>query len=132
MKDYTENVKESIGRLETSWNHKNGYLWVSAFTDSCDYIDIFGHYHKDWSRASNQHLHERVWATAYAKSHMSLKFLSLDFPSEKICVVVLACHLEYEVNGLLKNNETVITCILEHIGVEWLIRNFQNTAFRPY
>ncbi len=132
MRDNIGNVKDSIGRLEIAWNHKNGYLWSSAFTDSCDYVDIFGHYHKDWTRQANQHLHERVWASAYSKSHMTLRIQSLDFPSDKLAVVVLDCHLEYEVKGEPRTNNTVITCILLHVGVEWLIRNFQNTAFRPY
>ena len=132
MKDPVESVKETIARLETAWNHRNGYLWSSAFTEPCDYIDVFGHFHQDWSREANAYLHTRVWAGVYAKSHMGLKIRKINFPSDHLCICVLDCHLEYEINALHKTNDTIISCTLAKHGPEWQIRHFQNTAFRPY
>lgn len=132
MKHLVDQVKETIARLETGWNHKNAYLWASAFAETCDYIDVFGHFHKDWTREKNAALHLRVWETVYAKSHMSLTLDKVDFPGDHLCVIVIKCHLAYEINGEAKTNNTVITCVLVRQGIEWFIRNFQNTAFRPY
>jgi uncharacterized protein (TIGR02246 family) len=130
MKDHVEQVKETILRLETAWNHKNAYLWASAFTESCDYIDVFGHFHHEWSHDGNAQLHDRVWKTVYAKSHMQFRVVKIDFPYDHLCILVLGCHLEYEFNSMQKVSNTVITAILTKQGPEWKIRNFQNTSVR--
>jgi uncharacterized protein (TIGR02246 family) len=132
VKGQVEQIKETIQRLETGWNHKNAYLWSSGFAETCDYIDVFGHFHKNWTREANADLHLKVWKSVYAKSHMRLLLEKIDFPTDHICIVIVKCELNYEINEESRTNQTVITCVLMRHGLEWFIRNFQNTAFRPY
>jgi uncharacterized protein (TIGR02246 family) len=131
-KDHVEHARETVHRLQVAWNNKNAYLWSTAFLDPCDYIDVFGHFHKNWSRDANASLHQKVWAGVYAISHMTLSIEKIDFLSDRHCVMVLGCHLQYQINGNDKTNDTIITIMMVRAGMEWLIRNFQNTAFRPY
>jgi hypothetical protein len=63
---------------------------------------------------------------------MDLKVEKIDFPTDHLCVCIVRCQLTYTVGNEERVNNTVITCLLEKHGVEWQIRNFQNTSFRPY
>ncbi len=128
--DKVELVKATIARLETSWNHKNTYLWASAFTEPCQYIDAFGNYHRNWTHERNAKLHGQVWNSAYARSHARFLIESIDFISDHNCVVIIHCTIQYIHQEEERLLDTFITVVLEHVDQEWLIRNFQNTPVR--
>lgn len=123
-------VKASIARLETGWNHKNGYLWASAFTDPCQYIDAFGQFHHNWTHEQNAVLHNKAWATAFLESYARFLVSSLEFIDDKHCMVILHCTVSNRVDDQDKTTETHIMALLSHFGQEWLIRYFQNTPVR--
>jgi uncharacterized protein (TIGR02246 family) len=128
--DKVEMVKLSVGRLEQAWNSKNTYLWASAFTEPCQYIDALGTFHRDWSHNANAQLHEKVWHGPYQRSHARFLIESLEFVGDHACMVILHAEIHYhtdEKEGVL---ETYITLMAEQHGQEWLIRYFQNTPIR--
>jgi len=128
--DRVELVKLCIGRLETAWNHKNAVLWASAFTEPCQYIDAFGTFHPNWTRAENAALHERSWSTAFQKSHAQFAVVSIEFTGDHTCISVLRGMVHQVLAEEERVVETHITAVLIHDGQEWLIRNFQNTIQR--
>jgi|GEM_PF-4918643 len=130
--DKVEQVKACIARLETSWNHHNPYLWASAFTEPCHYIDGAGNYHRDWTNAQNARQHEQVWATAFLNSRAQFLVESLEFIDDQNCMVILHCTIVHTVAHQERSMETFISTLLQHQGQEWLILYFQNTLHRGH
>lgn len=128
--DKIEQVKECIARLETGWNHKNAYLWASAFTEPCEYIDGFGHYHRRWTHDQNAALHEKGWNTVYMNSHAKFSLEGIEFYNEHLAVLIINCEINYELRGEEKQASYRITSIMEKQGPEWFIRHYQNTPVR--
>lgn len=126
-----ELVKATIARLENGWNHRNAYLWASAFTNPCQYIDAAGHYHRNWTAEQNARLHEQVWSTAYANSHARFLLESIEFMDDHHCIVILLCTITYEAEGKEHALQTYVTATLVHLGQDWSIWYFQNTPVRP-
>ncbi|MCC6601316.1 MAG: hypothetical protein IT223_11680 [Crocinitomicaceae bacterium] len=128
--DKIEQVKECISRLETGWNHKNTFLWVSAFTDPCEYVDGFGRYHSRFTHEQNARLNERAWNSVYANSRALLSFDSIEFYHEHLAVLIVRCMIDYEIQSTMKEGNFRITAIIEKHGQEWFIRHYHNTPVR--
>ena len=128
MQERVEKVKEAIARLQLAWNDKNAYLWASAFTDSCDYINGSGHAFFSWSQEKNALHHERNWNSSYRNSHTTFELEKLDFPTDHLCIAIIKSKFTLHTPEGAVEHLYLITAVLEKQGIEWLIRNFQNTA----
>lgn len=130
MHDRVNKVKETIAKLELAWNDRNAYLWSSAFTEKCDYINGNGHFFEDWSREKNAVSHSNVWHSQYKESHARFEIEKIDFPTDFLCVAIIKSYFRVSLSSDSKEIEYIITAILEKHSLEWQIRNFQNTAVK--
>jgi uncharacterized protein (TIGR02246 family) len=130
MHERVEKVKEAIAKLELAWNDRNAYLWSSAFTEKCDYINGNGHFFEAWSREKNAVSHSNGWHSVYSDSHARFEIEKIDFPTDFISIAIVRSYFRVSNSPESKETEYIITVILEKHGLDWLIRNFQNTAVK--
>jgi uncharacterized protein (TIGR02246 family) len=128
--DPVEHIKICIARLEQAWNSKNAYLWASAFSDPCEYIDAIGIHHKQWPAEKNARLHDSTWKTIYEKSHARFFLENIELLNDHYAMVIMKAEVHYQYKGEEKHNMNSISALLQKQGAEWVIRYFQNTPYK--
>lgn len=119
-------IRENVRQMETGWNTKSGSLFAKPFTEDADYVVINGLQIK--GRDTIGKGHERLFATIYKNSTLSLSVKQIRFLSLDVAVVHVAGRNRIRQGEETREVAAMMTLVMTKDKGEWQIAAFQNTA----
>jgi uncharacterized protein (TIGR02246 family) len=113
-------IRVLLARLSEMWASGDGDAYAGCFTEDCDYITFNGIHLR--GRAENAHLHGALFRTVLRGTRLTADIEKIEFLAPGVAIV----HTVGQ--GRKKSHQTYV---LIKIGVDWLIKSFQNTKVQP-